>query len=127
MQRAALTEMSPRNTELTRDYLFDPIVWAEAFRAASSKAERMRLRTFILEGTRRAAVEESYWVIPGGKMSWENAKKVPLITHAHTLEYAAMFDYANEREPALALRESRYTSTAHFIYGTCVFFVATDP
>ncbi len=99
--------------------VFDPAVWSDAFRSAATvgtKAARARLRLLVLEGTRQAALEEQYWLLNRGG----DAKRVALPTHAHTLEAVTMFDYTNDTEPARALREARYSGTAHFIYADVV-------
>lgn len=105
-------------SDVVANYLFDPVVWQEAFRAASTKEERAQLRLLVLGGTRAAARDEHYWVVT--KEDRANAKRVPMVVHAHTLEYATMFDFEAEPEPALALREARYAGTAHFIYADVV-------
>ncbi len=72
-----------RHEELARLYLFDPRVWLEVFRGATTKAQRDALRLVVLTGTRNAALEEHYWVVPGKDVV--NARRVPSVTHAHTV------------------------------------------
>lgn len=108
---AMLTELSLRSPQLIHDYLFDPLVWSEAFHAAKSRAERGRLRALILEGTLQASREEHYRV-------WPCSKAVALPIPTRDLDCPALVDCSCELDAVQTLRQAKYPSTAHFLYGT---------
>lgn len=71
-----------------------------------------------MDTTRQASLDEHYWVVAGKE--GVTPRKVPLMTHAHTLENVAMFDYTGVADPGAQLREARYSGTAHFIYADVI-------